>query len=482
VYLLSNLQTNVEAHLSFLLHFSFLCLPALASKVPCCRVVELARAEVSGNPRPNAAVKRFAKIPVEDAEAGCHELFRELGLCAPVKVEYPTMDGMKSIPYIRISSWAQWLLDTNRLWRQFVGVGSWERMQVVLGEYWARFRELYPNHEVFTLPCDLKRTIPFYSHSDEGRTYKSKPIYVLSVHGALGRGTSSYVRKQKHKAELSKLQMGLNFIGNTWATHMMFTSVVRQFMNERTDCLDILLDIFASDCEKLITEGVTSSDGTKTVFMLHIATKGDLPALAKVGGLTRTFSHVCKASSSRTASKGICHYCKAGQERNEHGQVDCPFEDFSLQPSWLPTMHTSDPWLREPTLLRGIPLDRSSRAQFFETDIWHNMHLGCLKHWVACAFVSLIERLGLAPLQGSVEAKFSWLTSDFKAFCRTRKISPYLSEISRATMAFPMSSACPLGQWSKGVVSTHFCQYLETLCDRYGVGESDDVVLCAIVI
>ena len=145
-------------------------------------------------------------------------------------------------------------------------------------------------------------------------------------------------------------------------------------------------------------------------------------------------------------------------------------------------MHTSDPWLREPTLLRGIPLDRSSRAQFFETDIWHNMHLGCLKHWVACAFVSLIERLGLAPLQGSVEAKFSWLTSDFKAFCRTRKISPYLSEISRATMAFPMSSACPLGQWSKGVVSTHFCQYLETLCDRYGVGESDDVVLCAIVI
>ena len=381
---LSNLQTNVEAHLSFLLHhFSFLCLPALASKVPCCRVVELARAEVSGNPRPNAAVKRFAKIPVEDAEAGCHELFRELGLCAPVKVEYPTMDGMKSIPYIRISSWAQWLLDTNRLWRQFVGVGSWERMQVVLGEYWARFRELYPNHEVFTLPCDLKRTIPFYSHSDEGRTYKSKPIYVLSVHGALGRGTSSYVRKQKHKAELSKLQMGLNFIGNTWATHMMFTSVVRQFMNERTDCLDILLDIFASDCEKLITEGVTSSDGTKTVFKLHIATKGDLPALAKVGGLTRTFSHVCKASSSRTASKGICHYCKAGQERNEHGQVDCPFEDFSLQPSWLPTMHTSDPWLREPTLLRGIPLDRSSRAQFFETDIWHNMHLGCLKHWVA---------------------------------------------------------------------------------------------------
>ena len=363
-----------------------------------------------------------------------------------------------------------------------MGVGSWEKMQVVLGEYWTRFRELYPNHEVFTLPCDLKRTIPFYSHSDEGRTYKSKPIYVLSVHGALGRGTSSYVRKQKHKAELSKLQMGLNFIGNTWATHMMFTSVVRQFMNERRDCLDILLDIVASDCEKLITEGVTSTDGTKTVFMLHIATKGDLPALAKIGGLTRTFSHVCKASSSRTASKGICHYCKAGQERNEHGQVDCPFEDFSLQPSWLPTMHTSDPWLGEPTLLRGIPLDRSSRAQFFETDIWHNMHLGCLKHWVACAFVSLIERLGMAPLQGSVEAKFSWLTSDFKAFCRTRKISPYLSEISRATMAFPMSSACPLGQWSKGVVSTHFCQYLETFCDRFGVGESDDVVLCAIVI
>ena len=149
----------------------------------------------------------------------------------------------------------------------------------------------------------------------------------------------------------------------------------------RPDALDILVGVFAADCEKLIHEGITSSDGTKHVYLLHLATKGDLPALSKLGSFERSFSHVPKAASSRSASVGICHYCLGGQESNNRGQEHVPYEDFSLQPRWLPTMYTTDPWSTEPTIFSGLPLDQSRRAQFFESDIWHNLHLGCLKHW-----------------------------------------------------------------------------------------------------
>ena len=453
-----------------------------ASEVPCCQVVEMARAELQENPRANEAVKKFAKIPLDNAEEGCHELFKQLGFCAPVTMERCEALGMTNIPYVKLSSWVQWLLDSGRLWRQFVGVSSWEKMQDVLGEFWARFRGLYPQHELFTMPLDLRRTIPYYSHTDEGRTYKSKPIWILSVHGCLGRGTQSYVRKGKHRMGLNRLQMGLNYIGNTWSTHFMFTCLVRQFMTERPDALDILVRIFASDCEMLLNQGLTSSDGTKTVRMVHLATKGDLPALAKLGSFSRTFSHVPKAASSRTPSVGICHLCLGGQESNGQGQQHFPYEDFALHPVWAPTMHTSLPWNSEPAILHGVPLNRAARAGFFETDIWHNMHLGCLKHWIASAFVCIIERLDVGPLDGSVEAKFSWLTTNFRGFCRTKRISPYMSELSRASLGFPMGSSCPVGQWSKGVVSTHFCQYLEFFCEQYVVGQSHDPVLLHIVV
>ena len=174
--------------------------------------------------------------------------------------------------------------------------------------------------------------------------------------------------------------------------------------------------------------------------------------------------------------------CLAGQERNQQQDLEgIPFEDFSAQPGWARTQHQTLPWVATPAMLQYVPVDRTCIAQFFETDIWHNMHLGCLKHWLGSSFVSLVELLDGGVLQGSVDAKFSWLTTDFKSFCRTKKLSPHMSEISRASMNFPSSTACPLGQWSKGVVSTHFCQYLEDFCDRYVMGRTADECLLSIV-
>ena len=87
----------------------------------------MARAELRENPRANQAIQAFAAISLSDAEKGCHELFKKLGYCPPVKIEYLEQDGLKDIPYVKLSSWVQWLLDTDRAHRLLVGVDSWEK-------------------------------------------------------------------------------------------------------------------------------------------------------------------------------------------------------------------------------------------------------------------------------------------------------------------------------------------------------------------
>ena len=109
-------------------------------------------------------------------------------------------------------------------------------------------------------------------------------------------------------------------------------------------------------------------------------------------------------------------------------------------------------------------------SQFFATDTWHNLHLGAGKHWVAHAFVSAIEKLTFWP-EISVESRFEFLTTKFKEYCREHHISPFMDEISRASMGYLSSSACPVGQWSKGIITTHMMKFVEHFCNEYVVGK-----------
>ena len=256
-------------------------------------------------------------------------------------------------------------------------------------------------------------------------------------------------------------------------------SMLRSVTAKCPGAINKIVEIFAKDVRSLALDGICSSDGSMKIHMVHLNTKGDLPALAKLGGLTRTFSHVPRASASRNASAGICHLCLGGQESNGADQEAYPYEDFSVHPRWMDTIEKVEPWRVTPPILEGVLIDRSHVAHFFSPDIWHNVHLGAGKHWIANSFVGAVERLSI--WEGtSVEAKFQQLTDGFKEFCHQHHISPHMDEISRATMGFPQSSSCPIGQWSKGAVTTHFMKYLEWFCDVHKDAIKNDDMMSAI--
>lgn len=454
------------------------------AEAPATHLLELARAEVEVNSRPSRGIREFAEVSAKHAEEGCHRIFRKYGFSAPIKMEHAYLGDADAdaprlrLPWLKFSSWAKYLLDSGRLPRQLCGAATLESMKPILLEFWARFRGLYPRHELFSMEgVDLSMTVPLFSHTDEGRSYKHEPLFVLSTHGCIGRGTRAYVERKKHKVPLKRRGLGLNFIGSTWGTQFMSVAVLRAVLDENPGALDMLMDLYAQDMAKLIHEGIVGEDGTR-VFFLHVATKGDLPALAKLGNFKRTHSHVPRQPRSKKPCTGICHLCQAGVEVAGGGSL-FPFEDVSDQPSWASTVNATPPWDNIPPVLSGLPLDHGQKASFFKVDFWHNWHLGVAKHWLASSFVCLIERLNKFET-GSVDGAFQLLTAEFLQFCKQRKMKPHMAEISRETMSFPTNRTCPVGRWSKGLVATQLMRFLDNFCRQRVVGKTADRVLLTI--
>jgi len=455
------------------------------AKVPCKHVVELARASLATNPDAGLPIREFAAIRPADAEVGVHKVLQKYHLSPKIKIDLENLTDdpeMKGFPLVKLSSWIRFLFETGRLFRQFCGVNSFRKMAMVLQEFWKRYEAINENHEVFDLArrgqLDLRYTIPFYSHTDEGRSYKHEAIWILSCHCAIGRGSRNYLKRNRHRCGITTNEMGLNFVGHTMSTQFFIASILRRAINNHPGCLNALLRIFAEDCACLASEGV--SFGNKRVWLIHLGTKGDLPALVKVGSMTRSFSHTPRAARSKTAASGICHLCLAGQEGDvNRGQVAYAFEDVSVSPCWEATMHTVEPWEAEPVILRGIPLNPQKKASFFCLDIWHCWHLGLAKHWIASSFVLIVESNLLE--QTSIETKFAFVTQKFKEFCRAGKHPMWLRELNRESFSWPQSSACPVGRWNKGSFSTTMLLFLDDFCKNIICGHSSDPLLLMIV-
>ena len=461
---------------------------AWVAEAPASHIVELAKAEVADNANPSRAMVDFAKIPLEHAEEGCHEVFLKYGFAAPIEIEKLNLGlgSLSQFPFLKFSSWAQFLLDRGQVPMQMCGCKNLRAMRDVLGEFWKRYKALHPNHQLFQIVQGdderLRRTIPVYSHTDEGRTYKHEALFVLSTHSCLGRGTSSYVLKGKHALPLRRRGLGLNFIGSTWSTHFLSAVLLHEVEKENPGVLAGIVAAYAQDMSSLATHGLSldsDGDANERIYFQHVGTKGDLPALAKIGSFKRTHSHVARQPQSRTPCQGICYLCLAGQEQSADGrQPSIPWEDTALNPAWAATVDQVLPWdgRAEPVILRGLPIDPTRKARFFLTDIWHNFHLGLSKHFWASSVVSLIERLPLLQAM-TIEAAIKHLSDDYSRFWKQRKMNPLEKEINREVLSWPYGRVCPVGKWSKGSTATAFMQWLEDFCTRCVVHQAHDELL-----
>lgn len=454
------------------------------AKEPMGHVVALAAADSLENPQATRAMHEFGAIKVNDAERDAHQVLRKHGLTAPIAIERADLGEnkwVKGFPFIFFSTWVKYLLDSGRLPRQLCSCEDVQSMQIKLSEFWKRYETIYPRHKIFAMrdagTLDLSLVIPIYSHTDEGRSYKKQAIWLLSSHGALGRGTRGWLKRKKDKVPLKRCGFGLNFCGHTWSTHFMFACMLRKCFKHNPEYLDNLVRIYAEDMERLLCEGVPFGD--KVIRCCHIGTKGDLPALCRMGNMNFSFSNVPRRAQSKKPCEGICWMCCAGQERNVSAGLEAiPFEDTSGSPRWEATLGKQKSWNERPPLIHGIPLLESDLWTFYKTDVWHNLHLGLCKHWVASALVSMLENLPLGAI--SMDDKVQWLGGKYNEFCKRKNCTPHCEELGRETLNWPQQSACPVGAWNKGSASTHFMLFLEDLCSQWATECQADPLLQAI--
>lgn len=256
--------------------------------------------------------------------------------------------------------------------------------------------------------------------------------------------------------------------------------MLREAFSNNPGALTKLIEIFAEDAASLATEGLEISG--HRIWFLHLGTKGDLPALSKLGSFNRTFLNVPRAPSSKKRCLGVCHQCMAGQEGDGRGTRSFPYEDLSMSPEWLQTLDQKEPWVSEPAILKGLPINIHEKSQFFCFDLWHIFSLGIAKHYIASCFVVLIESqlAALAPFR-SVEAKFKFVTQHYRDFCKSKKFAMWVGEIGRESLQWPQGSATPIGRWNKGSASTTLMLFLSHFCDRFVEGHTDDEALLLIV-
>lgn len=169
-----------------------------------------------------------------------------------------------------------------------------------------------------------------------------------------------------------------------------------------------------------------------------------------------------KRGQERMEPKGVCDRCLAGTT-NSPAQ-----ETGTLKPKWLATKGVSLPWYTTPCVIQHLLHNPVDPAPFFYPDIWHTVHLGFGRSWVASVLHLVLEVLPLPNL----EAKLKRLSQAYSAFCKQQRLQKHVGSVTPYLMSYGDTTGA-MGNWSKGALTTNFLRWLEQLlrtCNDDGRG------------
>eukprot|EP00438_Fugacium_kawagutii_P024328 Skav216812 [mRNA] locus=scaffold135:76492:78012:- [translate_table: standard] len=368
-----------------------------------------------------------------------------------------------------MSDWARFILD-HYLWYRLCGLkeNDADRCCKIWQRFWSRYRCINPGHEIFRRPNhDFSRTCAIMIHGDEGRSLRKAAMMVISAHSILGFGlsTSSSKKKNEYKAQR------LNYEEPTWSTRFLLSVLPKHYYSEDsenlwpTDPFQQLMAAICEDIRALYDTGVETPLGR--FYFCTISVMGDWPFIQKCGNLSRSCFNISKAASSRTASKGICHLCKADM-------TNVVWTDFQSEPpSWLPTVNTLSGFVEPPAALR-LPKNNDFPEALFAWDLFHAWHLGAGKTFLASALSALILS---SAYQGSVDLRCEQITADYQAWSKSTRQRCQLRRITKVKLGGLSSTSYPSGAWSKGSTTTVLMRFFIYVSSKYQEDVDRDVLL-----
>ena len=335
------------------------------------------------SPQSSHFVSEAARLARTGHEERFSDTFHKYGLSSNIPISYVDVGLPATHPVLCVADTVKTLALHDKL--DVLMMGNDEKN---FANFWSQWKMIQPKHPIFRIHSnDINRCIPIAIHCDEGTTLKKKSIMVIHIQSVLGKGT----RKRK----TSGMEAGVNMLGNSLVSRFLWTVMLGRVYGGKRQNKPLLqlMGHLAEELKIAFHEGIliTSGDETKRWFLAPIAMKGDWPALAKIGQLTRTFGH--QSDKNDEKAKGICHLCRADQQGLKH------WNDISYDTMIEMRANNTLPWKKEPCLVSAVGLHDSDKADFFRVDVFHTLHKG---------FFGDIAANGIATAMLSVFICFVW--------------------------------------------------------------------------
>lgn len=121
------------------------------------------------------------------------------------------------------------------------------------------------------------------------------------------------------------------------------------------------------------------------------------------------------------------------------------------------------PWERECAMTRELYHDGgpNGKARFHLIDIWHSIHLGIGKSYVASAVMMLQK---LIP-ESTIDKRLAIIAAGYKQYCKQHKLGPVIRKIDVHTFGGGGSKE-QNGCWNKASITSNFMMYLEDFCQQ----------------
>lgn len=312
------------------------------------------------SPQSSHFVSEAARLARTGHEERFSDTFHKYGLSSNIPISYVDVGLRAHHPVLCVADTVKTLALHDKL--DLLMMGNDEKN---FANFWSQWKMIQPKHPIFRIHCnDINRCIPIAIHCDEGTTLKKKSIMVIHIQSILGKGT----RKRK----TSGMEAGVNMLGNSLVSRFLWTVMLGRVYGGKRQNKPLLqlMGHLAEELKIAFHEGIliTSGDQTKRWFLTPIAMKGDWPALAKIGQLTRTFGH--QSDKNDEKAKGICHLCRADQQGLKH------WNDISFETMIEMRANNTLPWKKDPCLVTAVGLHDSDKADFFRIDVFHTLHKG----------------------------------------------------------------------------------------------------------
>ena len=420
----------------------------------------------------------LARCSEQNAERDCQRvLVGKHKLALPVTESTLDVEDPPNIPLLKLRHWAQFLADGNHL-HILTGLkkSCWKREEAILEKFWRHFRAQEPQHEIFREAdagrLRLSHTYPMLLHGDEGRGRKRNAFLVLNFHSVMGMGLrlgrkkTSLKKNAKRRAFGTWLRMRPNYAGSTLCSRFLFAALPKAlYTNKNEHVWNALMEAAAEEAKFMFGVGVEDTmHGRGRINMCIIRICGDWPWLVDSGELRRSFRNVQKHKTRKTLPVGICHQCMAGQ-------VGYDFEEINtVQPRWLETMFSQSlSWEgAEPAALAQIPHSLGQTAALWTYDIFHTVHLGVGRSFLASFLVLLAE---LQP-ESNIDDRFVSLTDDYTSWCKRASRRAHLQKITKELVGYPTTRTYPNGTWHKGDLTTVLMAYVQHRFGRDGASWS----------